>query len=110
MMESIELFFATYEKTALAFMSFTTFIGICSAVFYRAHIIIGKKKDIKAKADSATSERLKDIEKRLHHLDDPETGRVHMVSDLCKEQIKTNGKAMALASYVKGRLDAKSNP
>ncbi|MCP4268000.1 MAG: hypothetical protein GY777_20920 [Candidatus Brocadiaceae bacterium] len=56
-----------------------------------------KERD-KAETDSKELEsRLKDIEERLHHLDDKETGRVHKVSELCIEQIKSNKEASANA-------------
>ena len=104
-MEQVEIFLEAWKNTALAVMSFFTFIGIISAVFYRAYNIIDNKRKAQIKKDSAIAERFKNIEQRLYHLDDKETGRVHMVSDLCKEQIETNKKAWAMANYVKGRLD-----
>ncbi len=54
-----------------------------------------KERD-KAEIDSKELDsRLKDIEERLHHLDDKDTGRMHMVSNLCKDQIASNKKASA---------------
>lgn len=41
--------------------------------------------------------KLNQIELRLHHLDDAETGRVNKMSKLCESQIESNKQAYAMA-------------
>lgn len=72
-----------------------------------------KERDKSEKDHKDLENRLKQIEERLHHLDDKKTGRVHMVSDLCKEQIKSNKEASSDAkaaliiakNFIKDRND-----
>ena len=118
-LDSAEAFFARYEHIAWAVFTGTAFIvttgfGIYAS-FYRWFQMKQKKIDEKNAFERTMRDELKlvkteinDLVKRLHHLDDPQTGRVHMVSNLCKEQIETNKKAWALASFVKGKLEAKN--
>ncbi len=81
-------------------------LAAISAIVYRIAYLYSKKKE---KA-LALNQRLNDIEKRLHHLDCPQTGRVHKISDLCVDQLESNKKAYGLALYVKGKLESKANP
>ena len=80
-------------------------IGVLGLV-WRYKVWDQNRKDKAATAET----RLAMIESRLNHLDDPLTGRVNKLSILTENQIETNKKSWALANYVKGRLDAKSNP
>ena len=82
----------------------STGFGIASTVFIGYRIIVTFKDKSHAK-----NVRLNDIEKRLHHLDDPKTGRVHKLSKMVEQEIDTNKKAFALAHRVNGRLDERVN-
>lgn len=106
MIESMELFFATYKNIALAVMTFFPFLVGVSAIVYRVFMILDKKKSSRTKVDIEIFQRLSDLEKRLHLLDCPEDGRVNKLSKLTEEQIHTNKVSYGLAKYVKGRLDA----
>ncbi len=75
-------------------------IGILGLVWrYKSWDEKRKEKIIK------TEKRFADIESRLKHLDDPETGRVHKISKLSESQIKHTLHAYGLAKEVKGRLE-----
>ena len=67
-------------------------------------VISKRRQDDKAR-DQAF---LADIEKRLSHLDDKDTGRVNKMTRLCESQIETNKVAYGIAKRVDGRMDERS--
>jgi len=103
-MQGINTVFEWYEVTALL-------IGLGGLVLGKRRIDLTKLEQEsnavkQAIADKkAIENRLCQIELRLHHLDDPQTGRVHKMSELSIEQIETNKKAFAMAYAAKEGLN-----
>jgi len=95
--------FEWYEVTALL-------IGLGGLVLGKRRIDLTKLEQGNKLVKQAITEkkeveaRLKELELRLHHLDNPETGRVHKISKLCENQIDTNKKAFAMAYAAKEGL------
>ena len=95
--------FEWYEVTALL-------IGLGGLVLGKRRIDLTKLEQANKIAKQSITEkkhienRLNEIELRLHHLDNPETGRVHKISKLCENQIETNKKAYAMAYATKENL------
>lgn len=82
----------------------STAFGLLAALFTVIRIaFIFKDKAAKKEA------RITDIEKRLYHLDDPKTGRVHKLSRMVETQIETNKRALAISAYNKGQIDQINN-
>jgi len=96
----IDLFIYINEFCRTYYPIISTGFGIASTLFIGYRIVSKYKEKAYAK-----ELRLIDIEKRLHHMDDPETGRVHKISGLCDRQIRSNLLAYGLAKEVKGRMD-----
>ena len=80
--------FEWYEVTALL-------IGLGGLVLGKRRIDLTKLDQVNKSVKQAITEkkeveaRLKELELRLYHLDNPETGRVHKISKLCEKQIET---------------------
>ncbi len=99
-MQGINTVFEWYEVTALL-------IGLGGLVLGKRRIDLTKleqanklvKQSITAKKQ--IENRLNEIELRLHHLDNPQTGRVHKMSELSVSQIETCKKAYAMAYAAK---------
>ena len=56
MIESMELFFATYKNIALAFYTFMTFVGVCVAIIFRL-VTMYKNKIKDAQEDAMRGQR-----------------------------------------------------
>lgn len=55
-MEKIELFFATWKNTALAFYSFAGFLGVCTAIAFRLRAMY-KKRIIEVQEEAKLDQR-----------------------------------------------------
>ena len=96
-MQGIDTVFEWYEVTALL-------IGLGGLVLGKRRIDLTKLEQANKIAKQSITEkkqienRLNEIELRLHHLDNPQTGRVHKLSNLV-EQINNDSKKLWAVSY-----------
>lgn len=107
-MEALELFFATYEKTALAFFSFTGFIGVVSAVIYRFTVVVNAKKAKKRKYNQCLNDKFKAIDIAIERLEQKfldEHKRQNKQSDFAKDLHREVLLTKGIAYNAKGCVD-----